>query len=160
MMTAFDLKDDQLDDGDRAFLSGVRQHGWYSTNVFADEERPGFIYSTGFWYCFKAPEVIIFGLPQEVAHQVLWLLFERLEAGERFNTDQPVPDILTGYNVRFCPAPESAFPEYLGWNRWFYGGDTFEVLQLIFPDMEGRFPWENGVSQDFKAMQPVLAPLG
>ncbi|HEY1605029.1 MAG TPA: DUF4262 domain-containing protein [Allosphingosinicella sp.] len=30
----------------------------------------------------------------------------------------------------------------LGWSRWFYGGDVFPYLRLVWPDRVGLFPWE------------------
>ncbi|MFL5577733.1 MAG: DUF4262 domain-containing protein [Gemmatimonadaceae bacterium] len=46
---------------------------------------------------------------------------------------------------------------FVGFARWFYGGDDFPVLQVVYPDRTGRYPWEDGVAEGFRAVQPVLA---
>ena len=32
----------------------------------------------------------------------------------------------------------------LGYARWFYAGDGFEVFQIVWPDTSNRFPWDAG----------------
>ncbi|HEY2534440.1 MAG TPA: DUF4262 domain-containing protein [Xanthobacteraceae bacterium] len=41
-------------------------------------------------------------------------------------------------------------------SRWFYGGDDFLCLQLVFPDTSGHFPWSSGSSEGFRTAQPDL----
>src|SRR5262245_16779311 len=128
MRTALDAPDDALDAGERSFVVQIREHGWFGTGVLADEEGPGFSYTTGFWLNTGQPEVILFGMKYEIAHDVFWDLFRDGEAGRSIpvgtRTDQP-----------FANLPAYAFPvarrhyrEHLGWSRWFYGGDEFPCL--------------------------------
>ncbi|MEM8576889.1 MAG: DUF4262 domain-containing protein [Pseudomonadota bacterium] len=49
------------------------------------------------------------------------------------------------------------FAGYLGWNRWFYCGDSFKACQVFFPDNSGLFPWSDDASSEFKQLQPNLA---
>lgn len=34
------------------------------------------------------------------------------------------------------------YREYLGYARWFYDGDGFDVLQIVWPDKQASFPGE------------------
>jgi hypothetical protein len=39
---------------------------------------------------------------------------------------------------------------------WFYEGLDFPVLQSVWPDKEGNFPWEPEFSSELNALQPLL----
>jgi hypothetical protein len=42
------------------------------------------------------------------------------------------------------------------WATWYYNGDSFPVLQAVYPDLENRFPEEEGLDSAFR--QPLLQP--
>jgi len=67
MYTALDADPEKLDDGERTFAARIRQHGWATTSIGADDEGPGFAYTTGFWLKFGHPELIVFSLPGQTA---------------------------------------------------------------------------------------------
>ena len=37
-----------------------------------------------------------------------------------------------------------------------HGGDDFPVLQLLWPDRDGRYPWDPGYPPDMFPLQPLL----
>jgi len=47
-----------------------------------------------------------------------------------------------------------------GESRWFYGGDDFPCLQIVWPDRAGRFPWEADFDAQFEGNQPDLTEQG
>lgn len=51
----------------------------------------------------------------------------------------------------------SHYQELFGWSRWYYQGNNFEALQLIYPDTSGNWPWEANASQWFKKWQRDLS---
>lgn len=157
MKTALDVDDALLDAQEKNFVANVREHGWFGTHVFADADGPGFSYTTGFWHKFNFPELILFGLPKEVAHEIFWNFCKDLEAGKRFLANEPISEVLNNYDVIIREVIPDHFAEYLGWNRWFYGGDTFKACQVFFPDKSGRFPWSEDTSPEFRQLQPNLA---
>jgi hypothetical protein len=48
----------------------------------------------------------------------------------------------------------------LGWSRWFYGGDAFPCLQIVWSDRDGRFPWQSGFDPALAGLQPDLTENG
>ena len=42
----------------------------------------------------------------------------------------------------------------MGWAVWYYGGADFPVLQAVYPDLENRFPWDDGFDTAFE--QPLM----
>lgn len=38
----------------------------------------------------------------------------------------------------------SRYREFLGYALWFYDGDAFDALQIVWPDEACRYPWDAG----------------
>jgi hypothetical protein len=142
MRTALDAPPGKLDEHERNVVANIREHGWFDHQVAAEPGYKGFHYTTGFWKTANSPELIVFSL--KIAHDILWNLYKRARAGEDLPVGQPVPDVLGGVDVMFLPVDKKHYREHLGWNRWFYGGDDFPCLQLVYPDLENVFPWQPG----------------
>lgn len=144
------------DDHDRKLLADVKGHGWHVIGVAEDEEGPAFAYSIGLQHTFGHPEVIVFGLDVRLMHQMLNGIGEQIRSGQRFEHLDEASDVLDGFNVAFRSVDEKHFQEYLGYARWFYQGDDFPVLQCIWPDGQGRFPWHPEFPKALTTRQPVL----
>jgi hypothetical protein len=156
MPTALDAPPELLDQHEQNFVAKIREHGWFDTQVGGESDRPGFSYTTGFWLKFKVPELIVFALRPKVAHDTFWYIYRELEAGKRFAVGERTEDIFVNLkSVLLLVSPEQ-YPSYLGWNRWFYGNDNFQCLQLLYPDAGGYFPWSPGVLEHERAAQPDL----
>jgi hypothetical protein len=159
MLTALDANDHALDEHERGFVAKVRDHGWSSTTVFSEGDEPGFSYTTGFWVSLGKPEIIVFGMAT-VIHDVLWDLYRDLKDGRELPVGQPVLDVFANIPACFMPVDRALYKQYLGWDRWFYAGDSFPCLQLVWPDRAGVFPWQPDMSSEFAGMQPDLSPQG
>jgi hypothetical protein len=92
MRTALDAPTSKLDRHEQDFVAKIREFGWFSTSVFADE-RPGFAYTTGFWVNLGVPEVIVFSLSSDVAHDILWDIYREAKKGRRYPTGLRISDI-------------------------------------------------------------------
>ena len=80
--------------------------------------------------------------------------------GRVFQADSESNDVLKGYACAFRTVDKTHYHEYLGYARWFYGGDDFPVLQLVWPDKNGRFPWDADFADSLRWSQPVLEKPG
>src|SRR5262245_4107485 len=156
MRTALDDDPSELDEYDQKFVSQIREHGWFRTSVFEDEEGPGFSYTTGFWLNCSFPEIIAFSLKTETAHDTFWHMYRALKRGELFAIGEPIENIFENLKAALLPVSEHQFKEHLGWSRWFYRGDAFRCVQLVWPDRNGIFPWQTGYSAEFTKAQPDL----
>jgi hypothetical protein len=145
------------DEHDRKLLADVERHGWHVLGIEEDEEGPGFAYSVGMYRSFGHPEVIVFGLPVRVMHQIINTVGEAARSGERFEHLDESGDVLDGYNVAFRTVERRHYREYLGYARWFYRGDDFPALQCVWPDRQHRYPWHAEAGPDFARRQPVLS---
>jgi hypothetical protein len=126
--------------------------------VSADPPGPDFAYSIGLYEHFRHAEVIIVGLPLDIAHQIINDLGAAVRRGERYVAGATSEEFLEGYSVTFRAVPQYQYDAYLGWARRYYGDEVlFPVLQMIYPDRESRWPWQEGVAAGFRENQPVLA---
>lgn len=119
----------------------------------------GFSYSVGIYSELKTPELIIFGQKPEWRLSIINLIVERINDGERFEARQRYSGLLEGYELSFHDVPLFAYPQYLGWDIWYYDrfhpvDPLFPVLQVVWPDLAGRFPWEPDYENGYK--QPIL----
>jgi hypothetical protein len=150
---------DDLAPAERDVLAHIEEYGCHVTTVAADEHGPGYAFSTGLWHKFQQPEVVVVGLPHDVATQLINLVCDDAEDGVRYAEGDRTDNLLHGYFVTFRAVPRTHYPGWLGIALWAYQSDDFPVLQLVWPDKQGRFPWQEGVREGFLASQPLLASL-
>ena len=58
----------------------------------------------------------------------------------------------------FRALPKAHFRAHLGAAIWAHEGEDFEAVQLVWPDKQGRWPWDDA-REGFRALQPVLERL-
>jgi hypothetical protein len=114
--------------------------------IDADEDGPAFAYSIGLPATVGQPELICFGLRTEVMHRLLNDLHARMTKGERFSDGTRVSDLITGYDCVLKKVHKRWYSGFLGYARWFHEGDDFDALQLVWPDKQHRYPWDEDYS--------------
>ena len=161
MQTAISLPDAELDDHERCFLEQLGKHGWFGTSVFdAAGALPNFSYSTGFWFGHQTPELILFGLKKEVAHDILWDAFRDAKQGRAYSVGVRTSGLFGNADAYLFRLAKRHYAEHLGWSCWFYRGDEFPCLNLVWPDRSGLFPWETGFADGKESVQPDLTEKG
>jgi hypothetical protein len=145
-----------VDAGEKKALADIEQFGCHVIHVLEDEEGPPFSYSVGVQQSSGAPEVMVIGLKQPIAHFVVNEYNRRVRAGVRFVLGVRYEGFLEGFQVQFEVVMPEHFDEYLGWAKWLYSGKSFEALQIIYPTTDGIWPWDPGVSDWFRQRQPIL----
>jgi hypothetical protein len=137
-------------------LADIEQYGCHIIHVLEDEKGPPFSYSVGVQKSSGVPEVIVIGLKRPVAQFVINEYNRRIRAGERFEAGTRHEGFLEGFSVQFeIVAPEHF--DYFGWDWWYYDGNCFDVLQIIYPTTIGIWPWDPTASESFRKRQPILA---
>jgi len=137
-------------------VADVKAYGWHVLSVFSNEGRPNFSYSVGMQTTLGHPDVVVFGLSLEVGQELINLVGKAVRGGMWITDGMRSSDFLQGYECLFRAVPRRLHPDYFGWGLWFYGEEEFSVLQLIYPDRFGQWPWEE-VDEAFRKAQPVLA---
>jgi hypothetical protein len=145
------------DESDRTLLSDIEKYGWHAVGVAEEANSPQFTFSVGLYYRHTHPEILIMGLKQSIAHSLICSIVDRVREGGKFEAGQ-LDTELASFPCTFVPVHPQHYSEYLGYGMWFYRSlpTQFPVLQLIWPDKGGLFPWQSGYDSRFYQLQRVL----
>ena len=109
-----------------------------------DDVGPGFAYSIGLTRTCGQPELISFGLDPKLMHWMINEIASRYAHGAVLRTGERVAGLIEGHDCEVRTMGRARYREYLGYARWFYAGDDFDVFQIVWPDTSNRFPWHAG----------------
>jgi hypothetical protein len=146
-------------------LEKVGKHGWFIPCVFSDDDEaePPFSYSVGFWEALGSPEVIVVGLPGQLAMQMINLLGAMIKLGQVSLHDGAVIDhLLDGYSCVARRVDSSWIGrEHFNSALWYHelrtGKPLKDIYQIVWPSVgEGLFPWDEGCPTDVIEMQTAL----
>ena len=140
----------------RALLADIASSGMHIAHEDQRGERPAFAYTVGMWHSFGQPEIIVIGLLDEVAHDLLDKLADEVEAGRRFAAGEQHDGLVHGYPVRLLGVGDAQAAQWLPLVGWAYERSDVPCLQLVYPDRQGRWPWQPDVRDGFRRIQPVL----
>lgn len=146
---------DSMTPTERQILADVEENGLHVVHVEEADEQPGHSYSVGLWESFGQPEVLVVGLDPAVAADLLEAIADANDGGETFAPGTRHAGLLQGYQVRFLPLPPAAVAEHLGVAVWAHDGAPFQAVQLVYPDKQGRWPWDPAAREAFRDNQPV-----
>ena len=139
----------------------IQKHGFFFTYVSDDGQSSSdsFSFTTGLWKTLNFPEIITFGLPREACAALFPDVFDQINHGINLPFDQPLSH-MGNLPIVLSPGRREANNAYLLTANWFYETDDFPVIQLFWPDPEGRFPWESQFDQRFADHQPDMTAKG
>jgi hypothetical protein len=151
----------ELDPEQMSYMSWVAttvgEHGWAISGRHGDETAPPWAYSVGLWLTCQAPELVVCGLPVENGAAIINAIGARIADGADLGPDDVLDDV--------CPAPLALRPVEMSWratdglltiSNAFYGMVRPPYLQVVWPDRDGRFPWDQRFQPAFDRMQPLL----
>lgn len=144
------------DERDRKLVADVHRHGWGVIGISGDERLPGWAFTVGLWHSFASPEAAMFGL--RVPDMQHWLnqLGEEIRVGHLPRPDELRNGILADVPVTFRPVHDSWYAELFGFALWFTQRPPLPIVEVVWPDREGRFPWEDGCGARCRDDQPQL----
>lgn len=145
-----------MDEQERRTLSDIEQYGCHVIHVLEEDGLPPFAYSVGVEKSSGAPEVVVVGLKQPLARFIVNEYNHRVRRGERFQAGQCAAGFLEGFECRFLAVDPSHYREYFGWDLWLYKGAGFRVLQLVYPTVDGIWPWDAQADEWLRNRQPLL----
>lgn len=140
-------------------IDDVAQHGWMCVHLMAEGHEGPYSYTVGLFRTYGHPELAVFGLSSEVAHQVLSIAVAAIQQGHALDPSRPASGLIEGCSCLLASVPVFEFSRYFGVCRSYYEGDRFGLLQIIWPTRQGQFPWDTGSNPVFRAMQPIVGHL-
>lgn len=145
------------DKSEQKVLDDIAEFGWHCIRILAEGQHVEYSFTVGLFQTYRHPELIIFGLPPEVAHQILSVAAHEAKRGTPLDLSFPTDSLLHGYSCCFAEVPVWEYCEHVGYCRWYYLGNNFPLYQIVWPSHSGLFPWHPDASQEFKDAQPVIA---
>ena len=143
----------------RRLLADVAEQGLHVVHVARGNGAFACAYSVGLWHHFAQPEVIVVGLDPAIAAELLEAVADEADAGRVCAAGSARDDLLRGYPVRFLAVPPQLVARHLPLAHWAYEGADFPAVQLVWPDKQGRWPWQDDVRSGLIALQPLLDRL-
>ena len=149
-------------DTQRQELEAISKDGCAVVKVLErDEPRtPEWAYTVGLQHSYGHPEVLIIGLENEHTQILLHNINNRIRnKGLSFRHRTIWNDVIDGYGCFFQQIDPDSYGEWFAANRWFYGGNDFEAVQMLWPSVSGVYPWQGEADSYLRWDQPVLAAL-
>jgi Domain of unknown function (DUF4262) len=135
-------------------LAHIAEHGQSIVGVFGETREgcryPSFAYTIGMTKN-KLPEFIVFSLDHQIAQAVLNQMCDR--AREIPYAAGFYDNILSGYKAALLPVRKGRADDYVVQATNLF--DDVEVMQLVWPDQNGRFPWQKDYGVKL-LLQPIL----
>jgi hypothetical protein len=149
------LREAELSAADARTISDIEEFGCSVVNVAASRAGLGWAYTIGIFDTCGSPELITVGLPPEVADFALTAAAKWMRAGSDL-TKRRHRELVGRVECEFR-AVDQRWPEHLmDWAVWYYNRADFPVLQLVYPDGEGRFPEDKDFDTEYA--QPLMQP--
>jgi hypothetical protein len=128
-----------LPEEDERTISHVEEFGCSVVNVTRTQYGLGWSYTVGVFDTCGKPEIITVGLLPETAHFALNEAAKMLRVGVDLTTGRH-PNLTGQVDCEFRPVDRKWVEHLMGWALWFYDGDDFPVVQIVYPDLRNRFP--------------------
>ncbi len=148
------------DKHERKAIEDIREHGVHILHVFDDKSiYPDFSYTVGLWHTHGHPEVLISGLKESLRHSLLNHLNRQIGQGRQYRDGRSYTDVIDKYRCYFQEFPKEQYQAHLGWDRWFYEGDNFEAVQMLWPSVDHIFPWDEQADEFLRNAQQIFTQI-
>jgi hypothetical protein len=118
--------------------------------------NPSFAYSIGLTKVYDHPEIICFGLPNDLGHAIINDIAAIIKNGETFQSRKIYSEIFKNSKAAFLNVDRLNLEDYFGVAFRYYKNSNFEALQLVWTDRNDKFPWEENFEEAFLYKQPLL----
>lgn len=145
----------ELNENFKKTIETIKKFGWQTWSVSASDTSPSFSYTVGVHDLLGLPELIAVGLLDETGGSSLNRAVKLMREGVDL-TKGTFRDIVGEVEVEFLTVDPKWLHHVMLRTHWYYEGADVPVLQLVYPDLENRFQWEDGFTDYFR--QPILAP--
>lgn len=137
-------------------LSNIEQYGW-DVMVIQGDPPTRFSYTVGVNDTLGLPELIVVGLTDETGFSALNSAVSAMRDGVDLATGRH-REMVGEVEVEFRPVAPAWIEHVMYRAHWYYEGKQIPALQMIYPDLEGRFQWEDGFQEYFRQPLTQSAP--
>jgi hypothetical protein len=150
------LRATDLLSADERTIGQIEEHGCSVISVGRDcREDLSWTYTIGVYDTCGKADLITVGLPFKTAHSCLNEAVNRQRAGADLAQSRQ-RGLIGNVDCEFRPVDPKWVRHLMNWANWYYGGIDYPVLQAVYPDLENRFPEDEGFNRRFA--QPLMQP--
>jgi hypothetical protein len=150
------LRTTELSKMDEWAIDQIEEHGCALISVGRDcTDDFVWSYSLGLYDTCGQPELITVGLPFEVAKSCLNEAARRMRDGVDVTMERQ-KELIGNVDCALRVVSPEWVKRLMNFANWFNGGADYPVLQVIYPDLQNRFQWEENFASRF--VQPLLQP--
>ncbi|WCN83659.1 DUF4262 domain-containing protein [Micromonospora sp. LH3U1] len=135
---------------DSGIVEMVRRHGWSVLRVAGGID---FAYTVGLWHTFRRPEVVMFGLDGEGMQHWLNAYVEHAREHDWPGENTPFNGVIDGFATQLRPVDPSWHDALFGTVHRFYRDSAVPFQQLVWPDRNGLWPWDEEATQSSRNRQ-------
>ena len=136
--------------------TNIARYGLQVIMVSGSDYSPSFAYSIGLFETYKQPEIICFGLPDKLGHEIINDVAELMKKGETIKTHITYDTIFMDSRAEFLHVDDRNIDDYFGAALNYYATTKFPAIQLLWTDTNDKFPWEENFEERFLHDQPLL----
>src|SRR5208282_6108854 len=118
------------DAADQKIVDDIAKFGWHCVDIMAEGDAGPFSFTVGLFNTYKHPELIIFGLPSNIAHRILQTAVEAVQRIQPLDLSAPTNELIEGYPCCFVQVPADQYGDHVGFCRWYYEGNEFPLYQI------------------------------
>ncbi|ABF41426.1 hypothetical protein Acid345_2425 [Candidatus Koribacter versatilis Ellin345] len=144
-----------MSEQDERTIRHVEEFGCSIVSVERTKYGLGWSYTLGVFDTTGKPEIITVGLLPKTAHSALNHAAKLQRDGVDL-TQGRHRGVVGEVECEFRAVDPKWVKQLMGWALWYYQGDEFPVLQAVYPDLENRFPGDEGFDESFE--QPLMQP--
>lgn len=135
----------------------IRSDGFAFICIGPDVDAPPYAYTVGLTETYGCPELLIFGVGQEIANVVFHAVVDRIKSGTRFSDGDVLVEVLNlPCSIKVVPG-EAALPFALNVaTRYENSAQSPTFQQIVYPDRAGAFPWEASYDKGMRRVQTEL----
>ncbi len=123
--------------------------GYHTTAILEAENVTPFAYSTGLFENFGIPELFISGLGPNLSGKIIEKYVEKYKSNEIL-LNEKIKNLVDEFPVYLIELRNEDLSEYVLTSIKFYENREYKYLQLVFPDLNGKFPNDLGYDYDQK----------
>lgn len=134
----------------------ILQQGFFVCNFEQEACCPAFSYTIGLRESRNHPEFLCMGLSVEMNSYLIATAAEAVLQGTKFRPKQEYHEFLDGVPVKVVPILEEHLDRHFGFGIEYYGTSEFDALQIVWPDRDGRWPWDDSCDEELSYCRKLL----
>jgi Domain of unknown function (DUF4262) len=127
--------------------NNIETHGYHITYIPEEQEVTPYGYSSGLYKSFGIPEAFVSGLPNGLTNTLI-TNYAQAFRNQKIPLNEKLDNLIDRFTVYIIPVKTESLDKKILSTLRLYENGYFKSVQIIFPDLDGKFPGETGYDYD------------